>query len=80
MQVLGCKKIKPKYQQIIARLCLRGTHRFERGLNRHGRIQDIMATHGYENTDWFFNMVLCVFMVKVMVFGNRLPLGQHRFY
>ncbi len=33
-------------------------------LNRHGRIQNILATHGYENTDWFFNMVLCVFMVK----------------
>jgi len=28
------------------------------------RRQDILATHGYENTDWFFNMVLCVFMVK----------------
>jgi len=34
-------------------------------LNRHGRIQNILATHGYENTDWFFNMVLCVFMVNV---------------
>ena len=33
-------------------------------LNRHGRIQNILATHGYENTDWFFNMVLCVFMLK----------------
>jgi len=33
-------------------------------LNRHGRIQNILATHGYENTYWFFNMVLCVFMVK----------------
>ena len=33
-------------------------------LNRHGRIQNILATHGYENTDWFFNMVLCAFMVK----------------
>jgi len=29
------------------------------------RRQDILATHGYENTDWFFNMVLCVFMVNV---------------
>jgi len=28
------------------------------------RRQDILATHGYENTDWFFDMVLCVFMVK----------------
>jgi len=28
------------------------------------RRQDILATHGYENTDWFFNMVLCVFTVK----------------
>ena len=28
------------------------------------RRQDTLATHGYENTDWFFNMVLCVFMVK----------------
>jgi len=28
------------------------------------RRQDILATHGYENTDWLFNMVLCVFMVK----------------
>ena len=35
-------------------------------LNRHGRIQNILATHGYKNTDWFFNMVLCVFMVKVI--------------
>ncbi|GEM_PF-5000717 len=25
------------------------------------RRQDILATHEYENTDWFFNMVLCVF-------------------
>ena len=33
-------------------------------LNRHGRIQNILATHGYENTDWFFKIVLCVFMVK----------------
>ena len=33
-------------------------------LNRHGRIQNILATHGYENTDWSFNMVLCVFMVN----------------
>ncbi|MCD6467973.1 MAG: hypothetical protein J7L32_01495, partial [Thermoplasmata archaeon] len=28
------------------------------------RKQDILVTHGYENTDWFFNMILCVFMVK----------------
>jgi len=28
------------------------------------RRQDILATHGYENTDWFFSMVLCVFMVN----------------
>ena len=28
------------------------------------RRQDILATHGYENTDWFFNMVLYVFMVN----------------
>ena len=33
-------------------------------VNRHGRIQNILATHEYEITDWFFNMVLCVFMVK----------------
>jgi len=33
-------------------------------LNRHGRIQNILATHEYEKTDWFFNMVLYVFMVK----------------
>jgi len=33
-------------------------------LNRHGRIQNILATHGYENTDWLFKMLLCVFMVK----------------
>jgi len=32
--------------------------------HRHGQIQNILATHGYENTDGFFNMVLCVFMVK----------------
>jgi len=33
-------------------------------VNRHGRIQNGLATHGYENTAWFFNMVLCVFIVK----------------
>jgi len=27
--------------------------------------------HGYENTDWFFNMVLCVFMVKGVVCKQR---------
>ena len=37
---------------------------FQTMLNRHGRIQNILATHGYENTDCFFNMVLCVFMLK----------------
>ncbi len=36
-------------------------------LNRHGRIQNILATHEHENTDWFFNMVLCVFMVKAIL-------------
>ena len=35
-------------------------------LNWHGRIQNILAIHEYENTDWFFNMVLCVFMVKIV--------------
>ena len=40
------------------------TKKYQKKLNRHGRIQNILATHGYENTDWFFNMVLCVFMVK----------------
>ena len=34
-------------------------------LNWYGRIQNILATYGYEKTDWFFNMVLYVFMVKV---------------
>ena len=33
-------------------------------INQHGQIQNILAAHGYENTDWFFNMVLCVFIVK----------------
>ena len=42
----------------------RGICQIFQKLNRHGRIQNILATHGYENTDWFFNMVLCVFMVK----------------
>jgi len=36
-------------------------------LNRHGRIQNILATHEYENTDWFFYMVLYVFMVKTII-------------
>ncbi len=30
-------------------------------LNWHGRIQDIMATYGYEDTTWFFSTVLCFF-------------------
>jgi len=28
-------------------------------LNRHGRIQNILATYGYENTARFFSTVLC---------------------
>jgi len=37
---------------------------FHRLWQKTKKIQNILATHGYENTDWFFNMVLCVFMVK----------------
>jgi len=46
---------------------------YQFALNRHGRIQNILATHGYENTDWFFNMVLCVFMVKIISFYHLNP-------
>ena len=45
-------------------------------LNRHGRIQNILATHGYENTDWFFNMVLCVFMIKTMAICARTKVRE----
>jgi len=34
--------------------------------NRHGRIQNILDTHGYENADRFFSTVLYVFMIKLI--------------
>jgi len=33
-------------------------------LNRHGRIQDILSTHGHENTAWFFQHGLVCFHGK----------------
>ena len=33
-------------------------------LNLHGRIQNILAAHLYENTDRFFNRALRVFTVR----------------
>ena len=48
-------------------------------LNRHGRIQNILATHEYENTDWFFNMVLCVFMVKPICYAYVLYIKMFKY-
>ncbi|MCD6261459.1 MAG: hypothetical protein J7J52_00350, partial [Deltaproteobacteria bacterium] len=41
--------------------------------NRHGRIQNILATHGYENTAWFSSTVLCVFTVNGPAVPARTP-------
>ncbi|RLB92809.1 MAG: hypothetical protein DRH50_09035 [Deltaproteobacteria bacterium] len=54
------------------------SHYIDVVLNRHGRIQNILATHGYENTDWFFNMFFCVFMVKVNYFQKSQPLWPYQ--
>ena len=33
--------------------------------NRHGRIKDILTTHGHKNTAWFFSTDLCFYTVKL---------------